>query len=159
MTVGEKIRKYRVTQNLSQRQLALMSGMSEPAIRNYELGNRNPSKIQLKKIADALGISILALSDPDLDSYYGVMHALFNLEDTYGLTPQEIEEKVYLSMPNSSTLYSDIKKWNEEFTKLKSGDITQEEYDLWRHSYPRIEAERTQEEMKKNRTKDIPSDK
>ena len=38
--------------------------MSEPAIRNYELENRNPSVEQLQKIADALEISYFALANP-----------------------------------------------------------------------------------------------
>ncbi len=159
MTVGEKIKRFRVAQNLSQKQLALMSGMSEPAIRNYELGNRNPSKKQLEKVADALRISIFALSDPDLDSYYGVMHALFYMEDTYGLAAQEVEEKVCLYLPANSTLNSDIKKWHKEMINLENGNITKEEYDLWRHSYPRIEAESIKEDLKKNRVKNIPTDK
>lgn len=40
MTVGEKIRKFRIDQGYTQKELAIMSGLSESAIRNYELGNR-----------------------------------------------------------------------------------------------------------------------
>ena len=43
MTVGEKIRKFRIDQGYTQKELAIMSGLSESAIRNYELGNRFPS--------------------------------------------------------------------------------------------------------------------
>ena len=39
MTVGEKIRKFRIDQGYTQKELAIMSGLSESAIRNYELGN------------------------------------------------------------------------------------------------------------------------
>mgnify|MGYP000485409768 CR=1 FL=1 len=42
MTVGEKIRKFRIDQGYTQKELAIMSGLSESAIRNYELGNRFP---------------------------------------------------------------------------------------------------------------------
>ncbi|MEG1505422.1 MAG: helix-turn-helix transcriptional regulator, partial [Lachnospiraceae bacterium] len=69
MTVGEKIKKCRLEKNLSQKQLAIRSGMSEPAIRNYELGNRTPSDKQIEKIALALDVSPFALSEPNLDSY------------------------------------------------------------------------------------------
>ena len=51
MTVGEKIRKFRIDQGYTQKELAIMSGLSESAIRNYELGNRFPSSKQLEKIA------------------------------------------------------------------------------------------------------------
>ena len=34
MTVGEKIRKFRIDQGYTQKELAIMSGLSESAIRN-----------------------------------------------------------------------------------------------------------------------------
>lgn len=127
--------------------------MSEPAIRNYELGNRTPSEKQLKKIADALGISIFAISDPNLESYEGLLHALFYLEDEYGISTREIDGQVYLAVESKNAATRAVSKmlssWNSEFKKLKSGEITKEEYDMWRYSYPRIKAERIHEEFKK----------
>lgn len=35
--------------NLTQKELAIKSGLTDAAIRNYELGNRSPSKEQLQK--------------------------------------------------------------------------------------------------------------
>lgn len=153
MDVGKKIKRFRTAQGLSQKELALKSGMSEPAIRNYELGNRTPSDKQLEKIAGALGVSIYAISDPNLENYYGMMHALFYLEDEYSIIPKEIDGQVYLSVENknaaSSSISEMLSSWNSEFEKLKSGEITKEEYDMWRYSYPRIKAERLHEEFKK----------
>lgn len=96
MTVGEKIRKFRIDQGYTQKELAIMSGLSESAIRNYELGNRFPSSKQLEKIANSLKISPYAMSDPNFDTYVSIMHALFALEDQYGCTPTEMNQ-VYLS--------------------------------------------------------------
>ena len=79
MKIGEKIRKFRTEKGLSQKELAKMTGLSEPAIRNYELGNRTPSDKQIDAIAGALGISPFAISNPDIESYIGVMHNLFAL--------------------------------------------------------------------------------
>ena len=153
MDVGKKIKRFRTAQGLSQKELALKSGMSEPAIRNYELGNRTPSDKQLEKIAGALGVSIYAISDPNLENYYGMMHALFYLEDEYSIIPKEIDGQVYLAVENknaaSSSISEMLSSWNSEFEKLKSGEITKEEYDMWRYSYPRINAERLHEEFKK----------
>ena len=87
MTVGEKIRKFRIDQGYTQKELAIMSGLSESAIRNYELGNRFPSSEQLEKIANSLKISPYAMSDPNFDTYVSVMHALFALEDQLVRTP------------------------------------------------------------------------
>ena len=38
--------------NLTQKELAIKSGLTDAAIRNYELGNRSPSKEQLQKISE-----------------------------------------------------------------------------------------------------------
>ena len=97
MTVGEKIRKFRIDQGYTQKELAIMSGLSESAIRNYELGNRFPSSEQLEKIANSLKISPYAMSDPNFDTYVSVMHALFALEDQYGLHAYRDESPVYRS--------------------------------------------------------------
>ncbi|MDF9824497.1 transcriptional regulator with XRE-family HTH domain [Breznakia sp. PF5-3] len=77
MTIGTKIRNQRMKNKLSQKDLALKVGISEPSIRNYELGNRIPSRDILEKIADALNISVFALSDPSYDNNYSIIHSLF----------------------------------------------------------------------------------
>jgi len=155
MTVGEKIKKFRTEQELSQKQLAIMVGISEPAIRNYELGNRQPSAKQLEHIAGALGISPFALSAPDLDSYIGFMHTLFTAEDMYGLQIGEIEGTLCLQLDKNDkafhSLHSRFLEWKKEAAKLKFGEITKEEYDVWRYSYPRIEVERAEAEVDKLR--------
>ena len=153
MDVGKKIKRFRTALGLSQKELAQRAGMSEPAIRNYELGNRTPSEKQLEKIAGALGVSIYAISDPHLESYDGMLHALFYLEDEYGIIPQEIDGQVYLAVEDKNAASRAVSKmlgsWNSEFEKLKSDEITKEEYDMWRYSYPRIKAERIHEEFRK----------
>ncbi len=40
-------------------------------------------------LAQALDVSPHALDVPDIDSYIGLMHTLFNLEELYGLTFSE----------------------------------------------------------------------
>lgn len=153
MEVGKKIKRFRTAFGLSQKELAQKSGLSEPAIRNYELGNRTPSEKQLEKIAGALGVSIYAISDPNLENYDAVLHALFYLEDEYSFIPKEIDGQVYLAVENKNAATRTVSKmlssWNSEFEKLKSGEITKEEYDMWRYSYPRIKAERLHEEFNK----------
>ena len=41
MTVGDKIRKYRLEQGYTQKELAIKAGLSESAIRNYELKHKH----------------------------------------------------------------------------------------------------------------------
>ena len=115
MKIGERLKKFRTAKELSQKQLADMSGMSESAIRNYELGNRYPGEKQLERIAGALGINPLAIAEPDFDSYQSLMHSLFQLEDLYGLKPQIMDGQVVLAFDVKSTdaIAEDLHLWNK----------------------------------------------
>ena len=136
MKIGEKIRKFRTEKGLSQRELAKMAGLSEPAIRNYELGNRTPSDKQIGAIAGALDISPFAISNPDIESYIGVMHTLFALEEEYGATLVCEPGATYITFPAGSDLRSRLSDWGEVFSKSKDGSMTKEEYEEWKNTYP-----------------------
>lgn len=51
---SRKIKKLREKRQLTQKQLAELSGISESALRSYELGDRKPKKEVLEHIAKAL---------------------------------------------------------------------------------------------------------
>ena len=89
MKTGELIRRYRKLAGISQAKLGEKSGMSEPAIRNYELGNRTPGPEQLQEIAAALDIDPSALVGYEVDSARDVLSVLFQLSDEFGLKPTE----------------------------------------------------------------------
>ena len=57
LTVGERIKSTRKEKALTQKALGELCEMSEPMIRQYELGLRNPKQTALEKIAVALGVS------------------------------------------------------------------------------------------------------
>ena len=44
--------------------------------------------------------------------------------------------------------------WHNEYQKFLNGEITKEEYDHWRYTYPRVEADRTQQRLKEMREKE-----
>lgn len=58
MTIGEKIRKTRIEKGLTQKQLADRMGVTQSHVWQYENGLVKPSDKQIKKFADALGISV-----------------------------------------------------------------------------------------------------
>lgn len=148
MRIGEKIKKFRLAQGLSQKRLAIMSGMSEPAVRNYELGNRTPSFKQLEKLAFALKLSPYALADPCLENRHGVMQTLFSMEDDFGLRPVEVDGQIMLcidrknkkSAPTSPE--DDLRDWCRVLDDLQAGAMSREEYDEWRYAFPREKVER-----------------
>lgn len=136
MTIGEKIKKYRTEKNLTQKQLTAMAGFSESAIRNYELGNRTPSEKHISSIAGALGIHPFATSDPNLESYLGVMHTLFELEENWGASVVAESGTAYITFPVGSDLRSRLSDWGEAFAKYKAGSMTEDEYKEWKSTYP-----------------------
>ena len=154
MKIGEKIKKFRVAQGLSQKQLAIMSGMSEPAVRNYELGNRTPSFKQLERLAFALKLSPYALADPCLENRHGVMQALFSMEDDFNLRPVEVDGQIMLCIerkrksPAPTLSEDDLRDWFSVWVELNEGDISREEYDEWRYSYPKAKVKREEKGRK-----------
>ena len=128
-TVGQRIRYYRMLAQMTQKELAETCGISEPAIRNYELGNRIPGIDTLGDIADALRVSYYALADPDLASLSGVMQTLFRLEYAYGIRPIEVDGTTMLQIDPKYTeqfapyFQMALDRWLAEKKKLDSGEI------------------------------------
>ena len=68
MTVAENIKRIRKEKHLTQKQLGEKCGMSESTLRQYEIGYRNPKIQTIKRIADALGVSLGELIGNDYES-------------------------------------------------------------------------------------------
>ena len=87
------------------------------------------------------GISTSALTVPDIDSYNGLMHTLFTLEDLYGFRIDKLDDELCIRLDkgmgtNYLTMFDMFSAWQEQAEKLKNGEITKEEYDNWRYNYP-----------------------
>ena len=92
-------------------------------------------------LAHALDVSPQALDVPDIDSYIGLMHTLFTLEDLYGLTIEGEDGDIRLRVnpfkgKEAAELNRMLHGWLQAANMLKAGEITQEQYDRWRHYYP-----------------------
>lgn len=94
--VGVLIRNFRIAADMTQKELAEKCGLSESTIRNYELGNRYPDEATLLNIANHLGVSFFALSDPDVANIFSTLHVLFDIEWAYGLRPTMKDGEVML---------------------------------------------------------------
>lgn len=156
MAIGERIRFIRNLRCMTQKYLGMAVGFTERTadirMAQYESGTRTPKADLTDTLASALEVSPLALNVPDIDSYVGLAHTLFALEDLYGLQIGEIDGEVCLRLDKSRgtsylNMFEMFNSWQKEFNKLKSGEITKDEYDDWRYNYPRIEAERTRERL------------
>lgn len=56
-SMAELIKKCRKERGITQEQLCEAAGISISTLKKYETGQRNPKSDQLRKIADALGVS------------------------------------------------------------------------------------------------------
>jgi transcriptional regulator with XRE-family HTH domain len=65
MTFGEKLKRCRLVLNLSQTELARRSGITERTIYTYESMGIMPRSGNVKKLAEALGVSVSYLLEDD----------------------------------------------------------------------------------------------
>ena len=89
------------------------------------------------------GVSTSALTVPDIDSYNGLMHTLFTLEDLYGFRIDKLDDELCIRLDkgmgtNYLTMFDMFSAWQEQAEKLKNSEITKEEYDHWRYNYPKF---------------------
>ena len=95
-TTGMRIRYFRKKAGLTQKELAEKIGLSDSALRNYELDNRKPDWETLTCIADALQVSYYALSMYDMSEINRTLHFLFEMEEMYQLKPGVIDGELVL---------------------------------------------------------------
>ena len=145
MAIGERIHFFRTMRGMTQKYLGMLLGFPEKSadvrLAQYETGARTPKADLTASLANALGVSPLALSVPDIDSYLGLMHTLFTLEDRYGLTIDELDGEVCLRVnarhsKDAARLHEMLCSWHQAAVMLKAGEISQEDYDRWRYRYP-----------------------
>lgn len=150
MAIGERIHFIRNLRGMTQKWLGMAAGFDEKTadvrMAQYESGTRTPKENLVGAIADALEVSPQALSVPNIDSYVGLMHTLFALEDLYGLKVGEIEGEVCLRLDKFKgttylSMFDMFTAWQEVAAKLERGEISKEEYDVWRYTYPKVEME------------------
>ena len=148
MSIGERIRFFRNLRGMTQKYLGTVVGFPEKTadirMAQYESGSRTPKADLTESLAGVLGVSPLALSVPDIDSYLGLMHTLFALEDRYGLTIEKGENGVSMRVDprkgkDATELSEMLNAWAEQAEKYHNGEISREDYDKWRYNYPKYD--------------------
>jgi hypothetical protein len=112
--------------------------------------NRKQAEHLLGVSQTAAGLVLRGLVEqgelPDIDSYVGLAHTSFALEDLYGVRIGEIDGEVCLRLDKSKgmsylSMFDIFTAWQQQAEKLTSGEITKEEYDDWRYNYPQGKTE------------------
>ena len=149
MAIGERIRFIRNLRGMTQKWLGQAVGFPQKTadirMAQYESGSRTPKADLTNKLAEVFGVSASALTIPDIDSYNGLMHTLFAMEDLYGLRIDKLDGELCIRLDkgmgtNYISMFEMFSAWQEQAEKLKNGEITKEEYDNWRYNYPKFNA-------------------
>ena len=149
MAFGDRLRFFRKFRNMTQKYLGVRMGFTpktaDVRMAQYESGVRKPKADLVERFAIALEISPNALDVPNIDTNKGLMHTLFAIEDMYGLKITEIEGCTCLRLdPNavkSRSLLDHFEEWLEQRKKYEKEEITKDQYDEWRYSFPQAEAQ------------------
>ena len=155
MTLGEKIRKYRLLHNLKQKDLGMMIGFSpataDSRIRKYEGDIMAPKSDIRNKLVQALDVDYSALSDIDIRSIEDVIRVFFFMEEYLGFEIEKVDldnyqffskDKVYFQERDLKNLNSYIYIWQQQKKNLLNAKNDNEEdssreYDLWKSRFPR----------------------
>ena len=154
MAFGKRIKLIRQLRGLTQRELGEQLGFSGKAadirIAQYESETRKPKDKIAEGMALRLDVPTFALDVPNIDTRYGILHTLFALEDEEGFMIDNIDGVPCIRLDkehnNYLTFFEMLNSWSKQHQKLLNGEITKEEYDEWRYSYPASLAINTQKE-------------
>ena len=165
--VGARIRNIRMAKGLSLAELGEKVGLNADRMQKYENGARKPKRDMLKKIAEALGVSTLALADPVTTSYIGAMYAMFELERNFNMKIKPTDEDhvpgMCLTVDFKDSLYEYMKDWYEVYAQMKSDlEVANSEeekteiiksYHNWEWTFPQGIVDKTEKNLEKARLK------
>lgn len=147
MAFGKRIKFFRNRKGMKQKELGELLGFlgktSDVRVAQYETEARTPKADLVKEMAQIFNVSPRAINIPNIDSYLGLMHTLFALEDMYGIKIGEIDGELCLRLDREHReyqhLFTPFHAWLQMAAKLESGELSQEEYDNWRYNYPELD--------------------
>lgn len=98
--------------------LAEIAGVTEFAVRNYELGLRAPRPQHLEALARALGVDPAALTDYRVETAHDALEVLFRLEEGFGARsdPDTAGARVVVDpvAPGAQKLDAAVRAWVAE---------------------------------------------
>lgn len=130
----KSIREIRLRRGLTQREVSeAIGGISESALRSYELGERRPKQNTLERIAETLDVAPACFDTYGIERYDELVHALFLLEDRFGIEPC-VDGSIRFT---DEAIQSCVCTWRDWKEFLEKGKITREEYENRKDSFLR----------------------
>lgn len=131
--LSAKLRDLRARSGVTQAQAASMAGISETAVRNYELMRSTPKEGHLEALARAFDIRPEALRLYDID--YIPAHALFQLGEVYGLRPVSDRPEFSCLVPTNAFMRDMLGVWSEKYDEYRDGDASASDYEWWKDRF------------------------
>ena len=132
--LGKSIREIRLRRGLTQREVSeAIGGISESALRSYELGERRPKQNTLERIAETLDVAPACFDTYGIERYDELVYALFLLEDRFGIEPCADGSIRF----TDEAIQSCVCTWRDWKEFLEKGKITREEYENRKDSFLR----------------------
>ena len=147
MAIAERINYFRNKCGMTMKHLGQRLGYAEKSadvrVAQYESGNRKPKEDTIHALAEIFDVAPAALDVPDIDSYIGIMHTLFVLEDQYDLSADLIDGEPVLrfgtDIKKRDFLWNLFTAWATEAARYRAGEISEEDYNAWRYHYPKFD--------------------
>ena len=107
----------------------------------YENEARTPKIDLVKDMAQIFEVSPRAINVPEIDTYIGLMHTFFALEDMYGFRIDSKDHRFCLRFESTGgrdhlAIQVCLSSWMEKYKELLDEKISQDEYDDWRYNFP-----------------------
>ena len=137
MGVGSNIKRLRKLRGMTQLELADKVGCTDTAIRNYEKDMRVLRGDALVKIAEALDVAPIVLKPNEVRTADDFLYAVMQLEDDLGLIPvKNADGQMSIGFdhkaPKSPKVQMALEAWQRQREALQAGELTEDEYELWK---------------------------
>ncbi len=96
-----------------------------------------PSKEQLQKISEVLDCDISALIDHEPNSIFEIMHIIFDYAKDMKFRPLADDGEMTGLLSNDVDFNNFLIEWNEMRKKHYNDEITDEEFEDWKLSFPK----------------------
>lgn len=151
MTVGQRIKRARKFRGITQKELGLAVGLEEKnadvRIAQYESDIRKPKEDLIHKMAKALDVNWVSLTDPSPYTAEGIMNTLFDIDEMSSVYLYEVEEEPDPAFPYYPDKHMAVsfhykmiddffREWQIRKQELANKEITKEEYMEWKLNWP-----------------------